>query len=160
MGTLDLMNFTYLESAWKFHSFDVCIVIKIPFFRVLLTIGPIQSLLNRSLTPTVWLIHKAWTDHLVHVFLRPILWDFHELNGLLFFGTKDSLLKACRTFTDSAAGKECIALTTETWQCTLHKLAWFCRNWITRTVTALVFIDTDSVARKVKSISLCIVLST
>jgi hypothetical protein len=34
-----------LKLALKSDSFDVCIVIKIPFFRVFVTIGPSRSLL-------------------------------------------------------------------------------------------------------------------
>ena len=40
------MNFIYLKSALKCDSFDVGIGIKIPFFRVLVTIEPGRSLLQ------------------------------------------------------------------------------------------------------------------
>ena len=39
------MKLIYLKSALKFDSFDVAIGIKIPFFRVLVTIEPGRSLL-------------------------------------------------------------------------------------------------------------------
>ena len=37
---------TYIKSALKCNSFDVAIGIKIPFFRVLVTIEPVRSLLQ------------------------------------------------------------------------------------------------------------------
>ena len=40
------MKLIYLESAWKFDSFDVSFSIKIPFFRVSFTIKPGRSLLQ------------------------------------------------------------------------------------------------------------------
>ena len=40
------MKLIYLKSALKFDSFDVAIGIKIPFFRVLVTIEPGRSDLN------------------------------------------------------------------------------------------------------------------
>ena len=40
------MKLIYLKSALKFDSFDVTIGIKIPFFRVLVTIEPGRSLLQ------------------------------------------------------------------------------------------------------------------
>ena len=40
------MKLIYLKSAWKCDSFDAAIGIKIPFFRVLVTIEPGP--------PTVW----------------------------------------------------------------------------------------------------------
>ena len=40
------MKLIYLKSALKFNSFDVAIGIKIPFFRVLVTIEPGRSLLQ------------------------------------------------------------------------------------------------------------------
>ena len=40
------MKLIYLKSALKFDSFDVAIVIKIPFFRVLVSIEPGRSLLQ------------------------------------------------------------------------------------------------------------------
>jgi len=43
---LNLMKFTYLESAWESDSFDVSFSIKVPFFRVLFTIEPGCSLLQ------------------------------------------------------------------------------------------------------------------
>ena len=43
---LILMKFQYLKSALKCDSFDVTIGIKIPFFRVLVTIEPGRSLLQ------------------------------------------------------------------------------------------------------------------
>ena len=38
------MKLVYLKSALKYNSFDVAIGIKIPFFRVLVTIEPGRSL--------------------------------------------------------------------------------------------------------------------
>ena len=40
------MKLIYLKSALKCHSFGVAIGIKIPFFRVLVTIEPGRSLLQ------------------------------------------------------------------------------------------------------------------
>ena len=40
------MKLIYLKPALKCNSFDVAIVIKIPFFRVLVTIEPARSLLQ------------------------------------------------------------------------------------------------------------------
>ena len=40
------MKLMYLKSALKFDSFDVTIGIKIPFFRVSVTIEPGRSLLQ------------------------------------------------------------------------------------------------------------------
>ena len=40
------MKLIYLQSALKCDSFDVAIGIKIPFFRVLVTIEPGRSLLQ------------------------------------------------------------------------------------------------------------------
>ena len=40
------MKLVYLKSALKFDSFDVAIVLKIPFFRVLVSIEPGRSLLQ------------------------------------------------------------------------------------------------------------------
>ena len=40
------MKFKYLKSALKCDSFDVAIGIKVPFFRVLVTIEPGRSLLQ------------------------------------------------------------------------------------------------------------------
>ena len=40
------MNFIHLKSALKCDSFDVAIGIKIPFFRVLVSIEPGRSLLQ------------------------------------------------------------------------------------------------------------------
>ena len=40
------MKFIYLKSALKCDSFDVTIGIKIPFFKVLVTIEPGRSLLQ------------------------------------------------------------------------------------------------------------------
>ena len=47
------MQLIYLKSALKCDSFDVAIGIKIPFFRVLVTIEPGHSLLQ-FVTVTVW----------------------------------------------------------------------------------------------------------
>ena len=47
------MKLTYLKSALKCDSFDVAIGIKIPLFRVLVTIEPGRSLLHSSLPRTV-----------------------------------------------------------------------------------------------------------
>ena len=41
------MKLIYLKSALKFNSFDVTIGIKIPFFRVLVTIEPSRCLIKR-----------------------------------------------------------------------------------------------------------------
>ena len=41
-----LMKLIYLKSASKFDSFDVTIGIKIPFFRISVTIEPGRSLLQ------------------------------------------------------------------------------------------------------------------
>ena len=43
---LNLMKLIYLKSALKCNSFDVAIGIKIPFFRVLVSIEPGRSLLQ------------------------------------------------------------------------------------------------------------------
>ena len=50
------MKLIYLKSALKCDSFDVCIGIKIPFFRVLVTIEPGRSLLQ--FVTTNCLIHS------------------------------------------------------------------------------------------------------
>ena len=47
------MKLTYLKSALKYDSFDVATGIKIPFFRVLVTIQP------GSLPRTVWLSFRV-----------------------------------------------------------------------------------------------------
>ena len=49
------MKLIYLKSALKCDSFDVAIDIKIPFFRVLVTIEP-GSPYYSSLPRTVWLL--------------------------------------------------------------------------------------------------------
>ena len=46
MGKTKLMKYIYLELAHKWNSFDVTIRLKIPFFRVSVTIKPSHSLLQ------------------------------------------------------------------------------------------------------------------
>ena len=54
------MKLIYLKSALKCDSFDVAIAIKIPFFRVLVTIEPGHSLLQ--LVTTNYLIFGGSPD--------------------------------------------------------------------------------------------------
>ena len=57
MGKTKLDELIYLKSSLKSDSFDVAIGIKIPFFRVLVTIEPGRSLLQ--FVTTNCLITKA-----------------------------------------------------------------------------------------------------
>ena len=57
------MKLTYLKSAWKCDSFDVAIGIKIPFFKVLVTIEQGRSLLQFLTTNCVINVnlgHQPW----------------------------------------------------------------------------------------------------
>ena len=50
----------HLKLALKFYSFDVAIGIKIPFFRVLVTIEPGRSLLHFVTTNCLICMHKGF----------------------------------------------------------------------------------------------------
>ena len=81
------MKLIYLKSAFKFNSFDITIGIKIPFFRVLVTIEPSRSLLQLVTTNcliltsvAILLIHSSRGMHIVHFQVLKIpfgtLWKF------------------------------------------------------------------------------------
>ena len=53
------MKFIYLKPALKCDSFDIAIGIKIPFFRVLVTIEPGRSLLQFVTTNCLTNSHQA-----------------------------------------------------------------------------------------------------
>ena len=63
MGRLNLIKLIYLKSALKYDSFEVAIDIKIPFFRVLVTIEPGRSLLQ-FVTTNCLIIYDLW-----HIFM-------------------------------------------------------------------------------------------
>ena len=108
------------------------------FLEFWLLLGRLTPCLPVVTAPTAGSIRKPWNWTWMDQF-------FLELNIPYWKSA---------VFIDSAAGKACVALTSETSPYTPHKLAWFCRDWITGTVSALVSIDKDLVARKAKPISL------
>ena len=62
------MKLIYLKSALKCDSFDVAIGIKIPFFRVLVTIEPGRSLLQFVTTNCFESTKKSFNENTKNVF--------------------------------------------------------------------------------------------